>query len=182
MSRKNLFLAHLLLLPLLALSLHAETLNEIFLETAESGEIQAVQRSILMGADINVQRKDNGWSALMLAAYNGRRDVVNFLLSKGAEVDIHDKVGQTPLMAAVSPDKPDLEIIRLLLKYGAGVNIQRKKDGWTALMLAAKSEQIPIVKILLEHKADLKIKSLTGETAFDIASKGGAKELTELLK
>src|SRR5690348_8309200 len=42
----------------------AETLNEIFLETAESGEISAVQRALEIGADLNVQRSSTGWTAL----------------------------------------------------------------------------------------------------------------------
>jgi len=164
------------------LRLHAENLNEILLTAAETGELSAVDEALELGATIDYPHKESGWTALMLSSYYGKKNVVNFLLSKGAEVDARDKVGQTALMAAVSSEKPDMEIIHLLLKHNASVDLQRRKDGWTALMLAVQSDHAAIVKVLLNRKANPKIQNLAGETALDLAFKSKNQDLIEILK
>jgi ankyrin repeat protein len=176
---RSFWLGLLLMIPFVS---KAETINEIFLETAESGELSAVQHTLELGAVLDYQRTENGWTALMLASYNSHKDIVEFLLSKGAILDVRDKVGQTALMAAVSAEKPDIEIIQLLLKFGTNPNIQRKKDGSTALMLATKSERNDIVKILLANGANPQIQDRSGQTALDIASKNSNLDIIALLK
>jgi ankyrin repeat protein len=176
------FSSGLIFLLLLTLSSRAETLNEIFLQRAEEGDLKSVKGSLELGASINFQKKESGWTALMLAAYHQENKLVEFLLAKGAHVDVQDKMGQTALMAAVSADKPDIAIIKSLIKYGATLDLQRKNDGATALMLATKGERIEIVKELIKSGAKKFLRNTVGETAGDIAKKMDVKELVELLE
>ncbi|MBV9470791.1 MAG: ankyrin repeat domain-containing protein, partial [Abitibacteriaceae bacterium] len=83
------------------------------------------------------------WS---LAAQQKRRlTAIQLLLSHGANVNVRDERGWTPLMGALQiyyeGNEPNpviaLAPIRLLLAHGANVNA-RAKDGTTALLLAHK--------------------------------------------
>jgi ankyrin repeat protein len=91
---------------------------------------EAVKLAVEMGNDVNAQTED-GLAALHGAALNGADDIVNYLASKGANLDIKDKHQQTPLTIASGnrlpwvPKGEELgEILRpttrdLLLKLGA---------------------------------------------------------------
>ena len=54
---------------------------------------------------------------LMLASYHGHRETTEVLLSRGADPNVPNDRGQTPLAGAVF--KGDIDIIEALLKHGA---------------------------------------------------------------
>jgi ankyrin repeat protein len=74
----------------------------------------------------------------LIAARNGRFNVLKVLLDKGADINAQDNRGDTALMRAVtnatSGDETanDLKAVTLLLARGANVNL-RDKNGFTAL-------------------------------------------------
>lgn len=92
--------------------------------------IEAVKLAVEMGNDVNAQTED-GLAAMHGAALNGADEIVSYLASKGANLDIKDKYQQTPLTIASGnrlpwvPKGEELgEILRpttrdLLLKLGA---------------------------------------------------------------
>lgn len=62
--------------------------------------------------------KDNhGWSILMKAAYYGHAEIVDALLARGANVNLHDGKGKTALAIAQEKNRP--QIVQLLRKAGA---------------------------------------------------------------
>src|SRR6185437_445246 len=62
---------------------------------------------------------------------------VKLLIDAGANVNARDTRGMTPLMLSISTDRPDPQIIRLLLAKGADTSV-RSKRGETALDWANK--------------------------------------------
>ena len=84
--------------------------------------------------DINIQNK-YGWTLLHITIRRDRRDMVNFLLDNGADIDKVDGVGWTPLMEAIMDDMPNL--CRVLVDRGADKSIANAR-GVTAPMLAQK--------------------------------------------
>jgi ankyrin repeat protein len=71
------------------------------------------------GADINAQLTGpdaTGWTALMFACSNGKSDLVNYLLSKNADVNLKAKDGTTALSLA-KKEKNDA-IIKALKSKG----------------------------------------------------------------
>ena len=54
--------------------------------------------------------------------------------------------------------------------------------GWTPLFYAVRSNQIEVVKVLLEHGADLDVSDKDGLTILDLAMKKEYTELITLLK
>jgi ankyrin len=156
---------------------------------AREGDLESAKMLIAAGAQIDVRGGD-GKDALGLAIFNGGYDVASFLIDQRANVNQADAQRFTPLFWAVdrrnmetAPNFPwvvsadPLPLIKKLLDAGADVNYlvnntprARMRDGSprivfaTALMRAAFSGDIELVKLLLAHGADTKIISKDSET------------------
>jgi hypothetical protein len=89
------------------------------------GEMAVAKRLLEAGAPVN----QSGWTPLMYAAYEGRADMVELLLSKGAEVNALSPNLSTPLMLAARNGR--MEAVRLLLKAGAETEL-KNDQGYTA--------------------------------------------------
>jgi len=63
--------------------------------------VEAARLLLDLGADVNATG-EYGWTALHGAAYNGFDEMIEFLVSKGAKMDILDQFGQTPLSIAMA--------------------------------------------------------------------------------
>ena len=55
----------------------------------------------------------NGWTALRGAAFDGHLDVIKYLISQGAEVNVHDKDGWTAFQLAAQ--NGHLEVTKYLI-------------------------------------------------------------------
>ena len=83
-----------------ALTLCAADVNEDLLTAARSGDLAAVKELIGKGASIETKTQ-YGQTPLYLAAMQGHRDVVDFLLEKGASTNIQDTFYKAPMLAFV---------------------------------------------------------------------------------
>ena len=88
---------------------------------------------------------------LLSAAAAGNLNQVNSLLAKGADPNIRDEYGYTPLILAASEGRSDM--VRQLIDKGADVNA-RTASNWTALLWASSMGYSDVVKLLLERGAD----------------------------
>jgi ankyrin repeat protein len=84
----------------------------------------------------------------------------------------------TPLGVAIS--KGDIEAAKKFIEYGAGIN--EKSNGMTPLMIAARYNNVEIIKLLLEKGADWKAKDEKGFNAVKYAELSNAKEALDYLK
>ena len=84
--------------------------------------------------------------------------IIGFLIEKGADVNIKNIKGDTPLHIAIK--NQNTEIIELLIRKRAKLNVKNNK-GKTPLHLARQSE---IVKLLIEKGADVNAKDREGKT------------------
>ncbi len=74
-----------------------------------------------------------------------------------------------------------IEIVQLLLKAGAGVDVQAL-NGVTALMLAVYNNNAVVTQMLLDADADIDVAANNGATAQLVASKLGFEDLSALLQ
>ena len=125
-------------------------------------------------SSIDLKDKD-GWTLLRYASNVGNINFVNYLLSKGANPNIQDNNGWTPLHEAVYYNKA---IVEALLQAGANPNIQNR-DGWTSLHCACETGNGEIIKDLLNNNADTQIKNKNGKTPKDVAQFAFVKALIE---
>ena len=156
---------------------------------AREGDLESARMLVAAGAQVNGVDGD-GKDALGLAIFNGSYEVASFLIDQHADVNKADAQKFTPLFWAVdrrnmetAPNFPwvvttdPLPLIKKLLDAGADVNFvvnntprARMRDGSprivfaTALMRAAFSGDIELVKLLLAHGADPNVISKDSET------------------
>jgi len=126
-------------------------------------------------------REANGATALHQVAYDGRNEIAAMLLSKGADLEITDRVGWTPLFSASGQP----ELARILLTAGAKVNI-RDHRGETPLHVAARispwHNEREVVSTLLTHGADPNaVDPKSGYTPLHWAAVCGNEQVCRLL-
>ncbi len=83
--------------------------------------VEAVKYCVELGNDVNAA-DNRGYGALHGAAYLGDNDMINFLVSKGANVDAKSKGGDSPADMANGPTRfgqPHPESVALLEKLGS---------------------------------------------------------------
>jgi|GEM_PF-210814 len=133
---------------------------------AEWGFSALVKKMLEHGAEPD-KATGLGITALMAAALEGRLQIVEILLSFGADINhrAEDDLegGQSALTEACLAEEPNLDLIQMLLRYQADVNLPRL-DGWTPLMLAARNGHYELAKMLLDAGADLHAFKGAGES------------------
>jgi ankyrin repeat protein len=132
-------------------------------ENTDNNEIkkQVIELLLANGANVNNTAPKKGQyitrtPALIHAVKNNLFDIYKILIERGADVNIQDSEGNTPLMYA-----SDIEIVKDLINHGAIVN-EKNNDGETALMLKYRSENIELIKCLIENGADVNVKDHIG--------------------
>jgi cytohesin len=96
----------------------------------EAGNIESVKQAIADGADVNEKNAD-GVAPLSNAAYFGHKEVVELLITNGADVNAKFD-GRTPLDVVTRPDntnKNKAELADLLRKHGGKTGEELKAEG-----------------------------------------------------
>ncbi|VDM92289.1 unnamed protein product [Litomosoides sigmodontis] len=103
----------------------------------------------MYGADPNVTVSDNR-TPLYIATKERRLDICNLLIAFGANLDIPDCTGQTPLHLACRNIAGREQIAMLLIAHGANVHASDFKRR-IPLDFAEINASIPIIKLLIEE-------------------------------
>ena len=106
--------------------------------------------------------------------------IVNILIKAGAEVNMPDHTGVTPIIEACKQGQEDITRL-LLFEFGAHVNAV-DTDRESSLMAAASRGYVDLVKLLLEDGADVNLaKYQDGTTALMLPSIHGLIDIVSLL-
>ena len=128
--------------------------------------------------DLNTPNK-NGRTALHYACFYGDLDVVSILLACGAKTDVVDSWGDSPLHDASGRDYPEV-VERLLGKGGININTQNK-NGQTCLHVACLNGSVNVVRILLDHGAEIGLVDAKGNTPLHNAMTKNQPEIVKIL-
>ncbi|KUI62492.1 Serine/threonine-protein phosphatase 6 regulatory ankyrin repeat subunit B [Cytospora mali] len=116
---------------------------------------------------------------LLFAAEKGYVDIARLLLNKGADADMKDDNGLTPLHWAMK--RGDQALVNLLVDEGEATVNALDKERRTPLFLGVLENQATVVNLLLHKTADANIADKNGRTALHHAAHNGNLEIVRIL-
>ena len=134
--------------------------NIVFLEAAENGRIDELNRFLDQGVAIDGENPEN-WTALMFAASRGHLEAVNLLLERRANANAKDTFSTTALHWAARGGHTEI---------------------LSSLMLTARAGHLESVRCLLARGADVKAKNSNGDTSLSLAKKNHHAEIEQFLR
>ncbi|XP_053686218.1 ankyrin-3-like [Sabethes cyaneus] len=152
---------------------------------------------------VNV-RNARGKTALHLAVHNGHKDIVEVLLDNDADLAIRDNGDLTPLYSAIINNHVEIakllfrntepgnmkdgvleyghkEIVAVLLKNGAFIDVPETIEERSPLYAAAQFGHIEITKMLLDNGANIYSRTSVGATPLHSAAHSGHSQIVEEL-
>lgn len=114
---------------------------------------------------------EDGRTALHMAAENGHENMVQHLLTQGADADVNSADGRTPLQLAL--ESGNESIAQLLIQRGADVNANFA-SGETSLSVAVGNQWASLVQLLLCEKANPNGCLPDGRTPLHVAAEVGS--------
>ncbi|EKX34968.1 hypothetical protein GUITHDRAFT_80170, partial [Guillardia theta CCMP2712] len=139
-------------IPGIKYSLPGNQIGVELCEAAYAGNVEQVRRLLDNGVNVNDSDYD-GRTALHLAACEGHVELVEFLLSRQANVEAQDRFMGTPLEDAVRHHfdiRAAAQVQVVLREHGA--SLQRKMEEYAAKMCSFASKNMVVnIKVLVEN-------------------------------
>lgn len=147
-----------------------------FLEAVRKREGTAVTQAISQPGSTLINTRDisTGDTALHIVAERQDTAWIKFFLQQGANPNVANKKGTTPLMTAVAFGH--VEGVEALVQSGARLDEQNSL-GETPLITATHRRDLAMVRLLLAKGADPDRSDNSGRSARDYAASIGSKQL-----
>ncbi|WP_341812958.1 ankyrin repeat domain-containing protein [Wolbachia endosymbiont (group A) of Cephus spinipes] len=139
----------------------------------------AIQKGYEDIVEVLKQKQLNLDKELLIAAEKGDLEKVRESIRRGANVNIQDRQGWTPLFWAIQ--KNNFNIIELLLDNSADIKV-KDNEGWTPLHWAVQLGSLNVVKYFVEKGADVNALTADGRAPLDIAKDKGHNKIVEYLE
>uniref|UniRef100_I3JH85 E3 ubiquitin-protein ligase MIB2 n=1 Tax=Oreochromis niloticus TaxID=8128 RepID=I3JH85_ORENI len=160
---------------LLSQSTEQDNPSRLVIEAALASALMNLQRCV---CPWQVDIKNQGKTALQVAAHQGHMEVVKALLQANGSVEVKDEDGDTALHYTAFGNQA--EIARLLLSKGANVNLLNNSM-CTALHIAVNKGFTDVVRVLTEHSADVNLQDSYGDTPLHDAIAKDFRNIIEIL-
>jgi ankyrin repeat protein len=149
-------------------------------EASASGQLDRVKQLVEDSPTLANSFSPDGFPVLALAVTFGHREVAEYLLSRGADVNTvsQNPTRYTALTGAVSSGNTAL--VGWLLSRGANPN-HSYGPGYSPLHEAAASGRLEIVRLLLDAGADCSAATTDGKTPLAFAQERGHAQVAALL-
>ena len=162
--------------PAFIRSVDGEGHTALFAATV-AGNLQVLERVLALSPNLDLCDV-HGATALFYSATGGIA-VLERLIQRGADVNLQDRRGRSPLIAAVLMNR--IDSAGLLLAAGADVNRQ-DRHGATALFYAADAGFFELAKLLLKRGANPELADDSGTTPTQIAATRSFSKIARLLR
>lgn len=157
--------------------------NTAVMAATQNNKVGTVKVLIEQGADINIQN-NNLDNVLLYAGAEGLLEIVKLAVEAGADTTLTNRFGGTALIPAA--DRGHVDIVEELLTTSDTDVNHLNNLHWTALLevviLGDGGENYQkIVRLLVDHGADVKISDRDGVTPLEHAKRRGFKEIERIL-
>ncbi|CAL5356088.1 unnamed protein product [Camellia sinensis] len=144
-----------------------------------ANDIEALKK-LIDKSEIDLDEQDgNGFSAAMIAAASGHVEAFRLLVYAGANLNLHNKHGETVITLSESNKNSDV-FEKVILEY-ALIKGSYNSAGFHALNRAACCGDIESVHMLTRAGYDVNVVDVDGYTPLMLAAKGGHGNVCELL-
>lgn len=148
-------------------------------KAASSGDYNRVKWLIEEDREQVKVRDINNNTPLHSACQNARQNIVELLISNGADVNVKDSYGRSPLHLAWR-ERGGARISRILIENGADINSE-DRYGETPLSIAVAVGNKEMLSVLLEHNVRIPIRGDKGREILHRAASRGLKELVDVM-
>lgn len=115
------------------------------------------------------------------AANKGNIEIVNYLISKGADINYEDSLGTSALVLAASSGQKNIAVYDAFFKAGLDPKKKYKDDATLLLMAIPYDKDLSLTNYFLTKGLSLKDTDKDGNTAFNYATKTGDLNLLKTL-
>jgi ankyrin repeat protein len=180
--------------------------TQLFFDAIRAGDVAAVRALLDQDSTLIGVRNAQSQSPVLFSIYNRQAEIRDFLISRGAVLELHEAVAagdlarvkellekDSSLAKSYSPDGfpvvalaavfGHFEVMKYLHASGADINAAATNGtGYNALTGAVTSGQTEIVKWLLENGADPNYRYANGYSPLLNAAANGHLEILKLLQ
>ncbi|KAI8488533.1 hypothetical protein Bbelb_338450 [Branchiostoma belcheri] len=154
-------------------------MEKSFFQASREGDVSGLRAFRKGGGDINIKEKGSMRTALHYAASRGKLPAVEWLVSKGADVNAKDALRRTPLHEAAA--KGRVKISQILIGKGAEVNVKDFAAHETPLHSAAGQGRNGVVELLLTKGGVVNATDEEQKTPLHRSAQGGHVRATQIL-
>lgn len=147
-----------------------------FTNTIELGDLAQAEKWLDAGLPPGFVGSRIG-SGLMIAAWEGKLDLMALFVARGADLNQVNANGETAI--ALAAWRGQLDAVKWLVEHGAPVNAPPRK--WSALHYAVFGGHQAVVDYLIGQGADINAQSTNGSTVLMMAIYEGHQELARQL-
>src|SRR6201984_1821759 len=179
--------------------------EQALFESIRTGDAEKVRELVSANANLVNARNPQMQSAVLMSCYQGRKEIRDLLIEKGATLECHEAVsagncarikelveGDPELAENYSPDGFPVfalaaafgheDVARYLHGKGAEINaIATNETGYTALTGAVASSHAALAKWLVENGADVNYRYAKGHSPLLEAAANGKLEIVRIL-
>ena len=155
-----------------------------------AGFVEYMEILLDHGANINIKSLENGGTPLHTVANWEFIDALRYLIKRGANLEILDNRGFTPLSLAAYANR--LQNVQALVEAGAKIDVKTTTENMTPLIAATMNisplnhgDSMDVIKYLLDKKANVNFQAADEKTALINAAassnSGQAEDKVDLL-
>jgi ankyrin repeat protein len=156
----------------------AQNNGQQLVRACDGGDFPGVRSAVSSGASVNYQDRF-GYTPAIYSCLQGHSDILQYLLDQGANAELANNYGYTPLHIDAWNNKYECAVV--VVRHGVALDTINTTLGWTALWHASRGGHLPIVQLLVQGGADFERACNDGLTPLAIAREIGHPEVVMYL-